>query len=198
MKDNNRLLTAKVAKLESARATTIHNLLANTADDGRFGRAFEVSCARPLSHKTEVSAQNRADVSIKMLVDGKIQYVHAECKTNGGRVNDLLDGSNKSKFVIYRLDTVQKHKATKKSPEWIETRTVEPVIVPTDLFLQMLKECNALKTIAHGGVVDGIGIQVSSKKMYERLTAYVNNYGEAVIFDREHVYEDWDFDGLEL
>lgn len=195
---NTKLLDAKIAKLESARATTIHNLLANTADDGRFGRAFEVSCARPLSHKTEVSAQNRADVSIKMLVDGKIQYVHAECKTNGGRVNDLLDGSNKSKFVIYRLDTVQKHKATKKSPEWIETRTVEPVVIPTDLFLQMLKECNALKTIAHGGVVDGIGIQVSSKKMYERLTAYVNNYGEAVVFDREHVYEDWDFDGLEL
>lgn len=195
---NTKLLDAKIAKLESARATTICNLLANTADDGRFGRAFEVSCARPLSHKTEVSAQNRADVSIKMLVNGKIQYVHAECKTNGGRVNDLLDGSNKSRFIIYRLDTVQKHKATKKSPEWVETRTVKPVVIPTDLFLQMLKECNALKTIAHGGVVDGIGIQVSSKKMYERLTAYVKNYGKAVIFDREHVYEDWDFDGLEL
>lgn len=195
---NNKLLAAKADKFERARATTIHNLLANTADDGRYGRAFEVSCARPLSHKTDVSAQNRADVSIKMKVNGKIQYVHAECKTNGGRVNDLLDGSNGAKFVIYRLDTAQKHKATKKSPEWIETRTVKPVVIPTDLFLQMLKECNALKTIAHGGVVDGIGIQVSSKKMYERLTAYVNNYGEAVIFDREHVYEDWDFEDLEL
>lgn len=195
---NNKLLAAKIEKLDRARASTIQNLLANSADDGRFGRAFEVSCARPLSHKTEVSAQNRADVSIKMMVNGKIQYVHAECKTNGGRVNDLLDGSNKSRFVIYRLDTVQKHKATKKSPEWVEIRTVEPVVIPTDLFLEMLRECNALKTVAHGGVVDGIAIQVSSKKMFERLTAYINNYGKAVIFDRERIYEDWDFEDLEL
>ena len=195
---NDRLLSAKAAKLEAVRTSEIDRLLSNTADDGRFGRAFEVSCARPLSHKSGVSAQNRVDVSIKMNVNGEIRYVPAECKTNGGRADDLLNGTNKSRYVIYRLSYTQKFKATKKAPAREELRTVDPVIIPTELFLSTLRECNALKTIAHGGVVDGIGIQVSSKKLYERLTAYVTNYGDSVKFDRTKTYEDWELDGLEL
>lgn len=200
MKKNtmNRLNLARMAKYEEARQEAIARLLSNTADDGRHGRAFELSCARSLSAKTTVSAQGRVDVSIKMEVNGVIKYIPAECKTNGGRIDDLLNGSNKAKFVIYRLEVTQKHKATKKCEAWVEARAVPAVIIPTALFLEMLRDCKALKAVAHNGVQDGIAIQCSSKKMYERLTAYVDNYGGSVVFDRDEVYSIEEFDGLEL
>lgn len=194
----NHLNLARMAKYEAERQATIARLLSNTADDGRFGRAFEVSCARSLSAKTTVSAQGRIDVSIKMEVNGSIKYFPAECKTNGGRVDDLLNGSNKSKFVIYKLATTQKHKASKKAEAWVEARVVPAVIIPTGLFLEMLRDCKALKAVAHNGVQDGIAIQCSSKKLYERLIAYVDNYGGSVVFDRDAVYSVEEFDGLEL
>lgn len=194
----NALHLAKAEKLEGERQVTISRLLSNTSDDGRHGRAFEVSCARVLSNKTAVSAQGRVDVSIKMTVDGSVKYVSAECKTNGGRVDDLLNGSNKAKFVIYRLSFVQKHKATAKKPAHDEIREIPAVIIPTELFLSMLKQCNALKSVAHGGVVDGTAIQPSSKKMFLRLQEYIDNYGGSVLFDRNACYDMAEFDGLEL
>lgn len=187
-----------IAKYTAIRNEKAKAILANTADDGRKGRAFELDCARPASHKTSVSKQGQADVSIKIEINGKIRYIPAECKTNGGRIDDLLSGKNKSSFIIYRLQFVQKHKATKKAAEWEEVRSVPAVIVPTNLFLQMITECNAFKAINHNGVQDGIGIQPSSKKMYERLTAYIENYGDCVLFDRERTYADFDFEDLEL
>ena len=179
-------------KNEKVRLAKSAEYLANTADCGRFGRAFEMACARPKSRKARVSAQGRADVSVRY--NGR--YVPAECKTNGGRVDDLLNGTNKSKFVIYQLTFVQKHKATKSHEAWEEVRNVPAVIVPTDLFLNMLRECNALKEVAHNGVVDGIAIQPSSKKMFERLTAYVENY--ELTFDNTVDYESWMFEGVVL
>lgn len=187
-----------MAKFENIRNENIVEILANTADDGRNGRAFELSCARVNSRKTCVSKQGKADISIKIEINGKIRYIPAECKTNGGRIDDLLNGKNKSAFVIYRLQFTQKHKASKTAPAREENRFVPAVIVPTALFLQMLTECNAIKEVAHNGVVDGLAIQPSSKKMYERLTAYIDNYGECVLFDRERTYADYDFEGLEI
>lgn len=169
----------------------------NPNNDGYNGIVFEMSCARAGSRKTCVSKQGQVDVSVKIIVNGKARYVPAECKTNGGRVNDLLDGTNKSRFVIYKLDFTQKHKATKKADAWEEVRHIPAVIVPTALFLQMLTECNAIKAIAHGGVQDGIAIQPSSKRMYERLTAYIENFPD-MVFSPETTYEDWMFEGLEL
>lgn len=180
------------------RSQEIEKILSNIADDGRGGKSFELSCARSQSRKITVSKQGQVDVSVKVIVNGKAKYMPAECKTNGGRVNDLLDGSNKSVFVIYRLDFTQKFKATKTAPAREEIRHIPPVIIPTALFVAMLTECNAIKAVNHNGVQDGIAIQPSSKKMYERLNAYIDNYGEAVLFDNAKTYEAWDFEGLEL
>lgn len=185
-------------KKSEIRNANIAYELSNTANPGAMGRAFELSCVRSGSRKTTVSKQGQVDVSVKVMVNGKARYMPAECKTNGGRVNDLLDGSNKSAFVIYRLDFVQKFKATKTAPAREEIRHIPPVIIPTALFVAMLTECNAIKAISHGGVQDGIAIQPSSKRMYERLTAYIDNYGEAVLFDNTKTYEAWDFEGLEI
>lgn len=185
-------------KTQDIRNANIRAILANTADDGRQGRAFELSCCRNLSRKTAVSKQGKTDVFVKVVIDGKERYLPAECKINGGRVNDLLDGSNKSAFVIYRLDFTQKYKATKTAPAREEIRHVPPVIIPTALFVAMLTECNAIKAVNHGGIQDGIAIQPSSKRMYERLIAYIANYGDSVLFSNTKVYEDWEFEGLEL
>ena len=184
--------------IKEQRTNAIARELSNAHNPGAMGRAFELSCARAGSRKTCVSKQGKVDVSVKVVVNGKAKYLPAECKTNGGRVNDLLDGSNKSVFVIYRLDFIQKFKASKTAPAREEVRHIPPVIIPTDLFVAMLIECNAIKAVNHGGVQDGIAIQPSSKRMYERLNAYIKNYGKAVLFDNAKTYQDWDFEGLEI
>ena len=169
----------------------------NPNNDGYNGIVFEMSCARKKSRKTCVSKQGQVDVSVKVIINGKARYIPAECKTNGGRVNDLLDGTNKSRFVIYKLDFTQKHKATKKAEAWDEIRSVPALLIPTELFTAMLIDCNAIKEIRHGGEVDGIGIQPSSKRMFERLMAYAENFPD-MKFSPETDYEDWMFEGLEL
>ena len=186
-----------IAKYSAIRKTAIANELSNTSNCGAYGRAFEIACARPASHKTCVAKQGKTDVSVRVIVNGKAKYMPAECKTNGGRVNDLLDGSNKSRFVIYKLDFVQKHKATKKAEAWEEIRSTPALLIPTNLFTAMLIECNAIKEVCHNGEVDGIAIQPSSKRMFERLIAYAENFPD-MKFSPEADYEDWMFEGLEL
>ena len=79
-----------------------------------------------------------------------------------------------------------------------EKREIPDIVIPTDLFRSLLLELKCYKDMAHGGKVDGIGIQPSSKKLYERLTAYINNYGESVLFDPDRIYESWELEGLEI
>ena len=183
--------------IKEKRFTAIQYELNNTTNQGARGRAFELMCAREKSHKTAVAKQGKTDVSVRVVVNNKVKYLPAECKTNGGRVNDLLDGSNKSRFVIYKLDFVQKHKATKKAEAWEEIRSTPALLIPTNLFTAMLIDCNAIKEVRHNGEVDGIAIQPSSKRMFERLIAYAENFPD-MEFSPEADYEDWMFEGLEL
>lgn len=182
-----------MTKYEQIRAEAISKVSASGDVCGKAGKIFEIECARKLSKKSGVAGVNEIDVHIKIMNDnGKITYKAAECKTNGGRIDNLMDGTNRAPFVIYRLDYVQKNRKS------TEHRQIPAVVIPTELFTAMLAECNAIKTVAHNGIVDGLAIQVSSKRMYERLTAYVDNYGEAIIFDNDRTYEEWDFEGLEI
>lgn len=183
--------------IKERRVLAILHELSNAINPGANGRAFELMCAREKSHKVTVSKQGERDVFVRVVANDKVKYLPAECKTNGGRVNDLLDGSNKSRFVIYKLDFVQKHKATKKAPAWDEIRSTPALLIPTHLFTAMLIDCNAVKEVAHKGIVDGIAIQPSSKRMYQRLTAYAENFPD-MVFSPEADYEDWMFEGLEL
>lgn len=164
----------------------------NANDPGGRGRAFELMCAREKSHKCRVAEQNEIDVYIKMEVNGKIVYVPAECKTNGGRIDEMLNGTTKAKYIIYRLEFTQKLKNS------VEVRTVPPVVIPVSLFIDALHEINAIKAVNKKGVLDGYGIQVSSKKLYLRLLEYIDNYGDCVLFDNEKTFEDWAFDGIEF
>ena len=177
---------------QQQRIEHINNILKNANDDGRFGRAFELECARTKSTKTKVSEQNQKDVSIKFLIDGKIRYISAECKTNGGRIDGYFNGSVMGKFTIYRLEFVQKLKTND------EYRYIPPIIIPNDLFIALLQEVKAIKAINRNGELDGYGIQVSSKKLYNRLNAYVERYGDIVLFDNEKTFDFNDFIGLTL
>lgn len=179
-------------KALNARNANIARHLKNVADDGRLGRVFELKCARIHSHKTSVSKQGQVDVSVKFIDDnGKVRYMPCEAKTNGGRIDELLNGS-KVQYVVYDLHFVQQHKATKKHDAWEEHRDLEqPVIIPKNLFLAKLVEFNAIKAINRNGEFDGYGIQVSSKRWYEWLRDY------PVKFDNENAYEAWEFEGLE-
>ena len=181
--------------IKEQKATYIKNL--NPNNDGYKGIVFEMSCSREKSHKTCVSKQGEVDVSVKVIINEKARYLPAECKTNGGRIDSLLNGTNKSRFVIYKLDFTQKHKASKKAEAWEEVRSTPALLIPTNLFTTMLIDCNAIKEVRHNGEVDGIAIQPSSKRMYERLIAYAENFPD-MKFSPETTYEDWMFEGLEL
>ena len=72
------------------------------------------------------------------------------------------------------------------------------MIIPTELFLNMLEDVKAIKAINRNGELDGYGIQVSSKKMYLRLNDYVNRYGDMVLFDNEKTFVLADFESITL
>ena len=118
---------------EQKRENEIQRILSNSADPGSVGKVTEILCARENSRKTTVAKQGEVDVYVKFSINGKIRYIPAECKTTGGRIGSLLDGSNKAKYVIYSLDFIQKHKATKTRPEWEEHRNGRPPFGPSAL-----------------------------------------------------------------
>lgn len=153
-------------------------------DDGAAGRVFELECASRGSHKTRVSIQGKADVYIHF---GK-GYVAAECKTNGGRIESLRK-PNAPRFVIYRLRFVQKHKATKTAPAWDELREIDPVLIPTEIFLAALDRFGATKST--NGANPEEAIQPSSKKFFEWLLDWPIPYEPGLTYTAE------DFEGLE-
>lgn len=179
-------------KAKEIRKSLIEKYASNHNDCGRYGRIKELEWARDKSRKANVSKQGQIDIHVKFINEsGKAYYVPCEAKTNGGRIDELLNGS-KAKYVIYDLHFVQKHKASKKHDAYDEHRDLEqPVIIPKALFLAKLKEFGIIKAINRNGEFDGYGIQVSSKKWFEWLSDY------PVKFDNENAYEPWEFEGLE-
>ena len=169
---------------KAIRNSEIERHLSHTTDDGRFGRIFQLECASQHSRKTRVSKQGEADVYIKF---GK-GYYKAECKTNGGRI-EALRKPNAPKFVIYKLDFIQKHKAGKHTEAREEVRHVDPVLVPTEIFLAALDRFKATKST--NGVNPEEAIQPSSKKLYKWLLDW------PIPFDPSLHYTADDFEGLE-
>lgn len=170
-------------KYENARQNEIKRHLLNTADCGRIGRAFELTCHTAHSHKIAVSKQGQADTFVKY---GK-GTTAAECKINGGRIESLRN--SKIKFVIYAMNFTQKHAATKKRAAWNEQRVIDPVIIPTKIFLAALDRFGATKST--NGRNPEEAIQVSSKKFYNWLLNW------PIAYNPDACYTDEDFEGLE-
>ena len=165
-------------------AEIVRHLANADHDDGALGRVFELSCASAGSHKTRVSVQGKADVFIHY---GK-GYVAAECKTNGGRIAALRK-PGAPRFVIYKLDFVQQHKASKSKPAYAEERHIDPVVIPTAVFLAALDRFGATKST--NGTNPEEAIQVSSKRFFEWLLDWPIPYEPGLHYTAE------DFEGLE-
>ncbi len=150
-----------------------------TENAGAYGCIMEIMQGG--KRKKAVAKQNQNDMYF--YYNGK--RVKAECKTSGGRIGSLLDGSNKSKFIVYSLNVCNANTSGKE-------RNIDPVIMPVQMFLDLLVECNAVKAINRNGEFEEWGIQCSSKELYLRLLDY------PIMFTPESHYTDDDFDGIEI
>ena len=164
---------------EKKRARLAWIYLLNEKDSGRFGRIEELLSARSKSRKNRVAEQGKVDNYIK--VDGK--YIPVESKTNGGRIESLVNGKNAPAFVVYTLDIEMKHK------NGTERRFAKKVI-PTKLFVDFLLN-NGLTKSTNGNNPE-TAIQCSSKKLFIALLNY------PIDFIENYDYTAEDFDGLEL
>ena len=171
---------ADFLKLDVAYANYVREY--NAGNDGAFGRVVEVLRRRPNSRKANVAKQNRNDITAK--IDGKL--VACECKTNGGRIKGA-EYTMTGTYVVYSMNV---HNSTCDAD-------ISARICRKSTFIEKLVEFNAIKEVRHDGEVDGIAIQPSSKRMFERLIAYAENFPD-MEFSPEAEYEDWMFEGLEL
>ena len=172
-------------KYQAMRAEEVLRHTMNRANDqGADGRIFELTCASENSRKVRVSKQGEADVYINL---GR-GHVKAECKTNGGRIESLRK-PGAPRFVIYRLRFVQKHKAGKNTEAWEELREIDPVLIPTEVFLAALDRFGATKST--NGKNPEEAIQVSSKKFFEWLLDWPIPYTPGTVYTED------DFEGLE-
>ena len=146
-------------------------------NSGAWGRAVEICSRLPRSVKKTVSTQNRADAYAK--INGR--RVAVEIKTNGGRVDKI-----KAKYIVYSVAINNK----------TGNKTIPARIMRTEDFLEMLRAYGALKTIAHNGVADGVGVQCNSRKLWR----FLETFGAGtpwVCFDYypDSEYNTDDFDG---
>lgn len=132
-------------------------------DDGAAGRIKEI-CNGKSKHSTANNFSKVGKSDCFIYVDGK-RY-NAEYKTNGGRIGSLY-GKKAPKYVVYEMDVCN-------SGTNGQRRVIEPRVMRTQVFIQMLEECNAIKCT--NGSNPEMAIQVTSKKLYLKLTAYELRY----------------------
>ena len=170
---------------ERKRNAEIHRILANTKDCGRFGRVAELESHSVNSKRVKVAGVNEFDGYLH--IDSKHNNTPYERKTNGGRI-EALRGPKAVKFVVYSMHFVQKHKAGKHTEAWEEVREIDPVVIPTDVFLAALDRFGATKST--NGRNPEEAIQVSSKKFFEWLLDWPIPYEPGTVYTME------DFEGL--
>lgn len=153
---------------------------------GALGKIAELESVTTNSRKTAVSLQGEVDIYIH--IGSKRNNTAAERKTNGGRIGALRK-PDAPEFVVYSMNFVQKHKACKTAEAWEELREIDPVVIPTAVFLAALDRFGATKST--NGKFPEEAIQVSSKKFFEWLLDW------PIPFDPALVYTWEDFEGLE-
>lgn len=153
---------------------------------GAAGCIAELESVPANSKKVTVSKQGEVDIYVH--INSKRSNVAAERKTNGGRIQSLRK-PNAPKFVIYSMSFVQKHKAGKSTEAWEELREIDPVVIPTQVFLAALDRFGATKST--NGKNPEEAIQVSSKRFFEWLLDW------PIPWDPDSIYTWEDFEGLE-
>lgn len=153
-------------------------------DNGAAGRVFELMNARDSSTKCGVSKGKQADnyISVIQPNGSKIRY-ELESKTNGGRVNEVMEKLARGRefFVAYSLSICNKSTGNK-------VRETAPIVCPASTFIAALEECGALKTVnGKDGIPNGIAIQVTKKAWFSWVDSY------PVKWDRDFDYSWFDF-----
>lgn len=157
--------------------------------DGWFGCVAEMLTATPHSKKLTIANTGKNDNFINYrTANGKVVPVSCERKTNGGRIETFDTEFSKAermngKYVIYTLDVCNAGTSYKR-------RYAPTVVIPRKLFIEKLREFNAIKAINRNGEFEAWAIQVTSKKLYNWLLDY------PIVYDRTAVYCDDDFEGL--
>jgi hypothetical protein len=158
--------------------------------DGCMGCVAEMLTATKNSKKTHISNSGRVDCFIKYRAEsGAVVPVSVERKTNGGRIRTFETEFSAAeemsgRYVVYSMDVCNSSTSNKR-------RHVDAVVIPRKLFVEKLAEFNAIKKVNRNGALEGFAIQVSSKKLYDWLVDW------PIVYDRNAVYCDDDFDGLE-
>lgn len=174
-------------KFQKARAEKIEYYRSRIGiNPGAVGCIEELLSVSANSRKVSVSGVNEVDIYVH--INSKKANVPAERKTNGGRIENLRK-ANAPKFVVYSMHFVQKHKAGKTTEAWDELREIDPVLIPTTVFLAALDRFGATKST--NGKNPEEAIQVSSKKFFEWLLDW------PIPWNPDTVYTWDDFDGLE-
>ncbi len=175
---------------QKTRKALCQKYLENIKDDGRFGRIDELISVKPSSRKTRVSKQGKTDITIRFNNGNKIVNKAVERKTNGGRIEDLIQAFEKGndKLIAYKIDYTVKH--TLKDGTIKEEIRKADILALFSQFYNMLEEVGAIKWT--NGNNNERAIQVSSKKMFDRLLDWV------IPFDVNNVYSIDDFEGLQM
>ena len=162
----------------------------NYKGDGNYGCIAEMLTATTHSKKETISNTGKVDCFIKYRCgNGAVIPVSVERKTNGGRIKTIDTEFSKAesmngKYIVYSMDICN-------STTSYLNRHVDAVVIPKTLFINKLIEFNAIKAVRHNGIIDGYAIQVSNKSLYNWLRDY------PIVYDRNAVYCDDDFDGLD-
>lgn len=162
----------------------------NYRGDGCMGSCAEMLTATSGSKKDTISNAGRVDCRILYkTASGAVVPVTCERKTTGGRIQTFETEFSKAekmegKFVVYSLDICN------AGTNYLR-RKVDAVVIPRKLFVEKLREFNAIKAMYHNHQIDGYGIQASSKKLFLWLADW------PIAYDRDAVYSDDDFEGLE-
>ena len=181
----------KRTKWENARLENAKRILANTTDDGRLGKCFELLFVAENSHKSGVASQGKTDGYFTL--NGKKYPV--EYKINGGRIEALYRCKKpENRYIVYTMDIITRTYTNKDgSIGGGQHRIINPVILTVKDFLEIVDTLNATKVIGHKGKNDNErSLQSDSKKLYKALLEY------PIEFNPDYNYTTDDFEDLEV
>ncbi len=119
-------------------------------------------------------SQNKNDCYA--LINGR--RVKCEYKTNGGRIGDyykMNKAQRRATFVIYDLDWYSQKRTLKDGSPAPRKHIQKCKIMRISEFLEMLEECNAIRTIGHIELDDfEASIKDSNSKMHKALDRFTD------------------------
>lgn len=133
--------------------------------NGTNGIRFELECHSSRDKRTKIGKNKNDDITVYIdLGNGFCRKERAECKTNGGRIDNILNAVKRGEefMVIYELSLLNSTTGGKYI-------YVPAVYCPASKFIEILTECKAIKTVNKNGGFDGYAIQPSKRAFWREL-----------------------------